>query len=1501
MKNERTAMALFHPLVAKWFLERIGEPTDVQKRAWPPIASGEHVLISAPTGSGKTLAAFLWSINEMVTGKWSTGHTRVLYVSPLKALNNDIQRNLLIPLHELEEAFKEAGEAFPHLHVLTRSGDTPYADRRRMQRHPPEILITTPESLNLLLSSLRSRALLKGLKTVILDEIHGVLENRRGVHLITAVDRLVPLSGEFQRIALSATVRPLQGVADFVGGYRIEGSLRDPIYKARPVRIVCTEEKKRYHLRVLFAEGLTERRDGEGFWNPFVEASRKIIGNNRATLLFTNSRRLCEKLTHLINLGEASPAAYAHHGSLSREIRRGVEQKLKAGELKCIVATNSLELGIDIGALDEVVLIQSPPSVSSAVQRIGRAGHRVGQVSRGTLLPTDSQDFLEAAVLTSCVLSQDIGTLKPLECPLDVLAQVILSMVGVEPWDADALFGQLRSSYPYGSLDRKHFDLVLHMLAGRYEDSRIRELKPRVAIDRLDNTVSVRKGALQALYASIGTIPDRGYFQLRHQETHARIGELDEEFVWEASIGQTFTLGTQKWRIERITHNDVFVAPANANAAAPPFWRSEEINRNFHFSERIGQFLEKVNDRLEDAGLPDSIMETHCMDPKAAERLVAFLKRQRERTGCHLPHRHHVLVEFIQAGPGGYPGTQLVLHTLWGGRVNRPFAIALQMAWKGRFEQHLEVYPTNDCLTLLLPHEVGAREVLSMVTSRNAQSLLKEGLESTGFFGARFRECAGRALLLSRRRINERMPLWLSRLRSQKLLDAVFPYEDFPILLEAWRTCLRDEFDLEALFQVLSELEEGSIAWTEITMSHPSPMAQSATWQQINQYMYGDDQLPSKKTSSLRDDLIREVVLSPALRPAVSQDLVERFEARRKRLSSGYSPETSGELLEWAKERLLVPQSEWIQLLGAVRLDHGIDPKSLLEPVGEKLVRIQPVQASGPLVCAREMLPRIMRGFYAGAEITAVESLDSKETGFVPEARAVRVPAADRAETFRSLLREWLQFYGPKTASSIQRILGVEVQQLERCIEDLRDGEEIVSGRLVTELTEDHLCDSENFETLLRLSRLAARPAFEPLNIDRLPLFLARYQGVLNPGNDLDDFFRTIEQLACYPALAARWESEIFPARVKTYDSTWLDAIMLESDLRWIGTGNRRILFCFESDLDLIQRGAGLQPEVTDDRANGKEAFELGVLFPDIGPRYDFSTLLKISGWRPAQLADRLWSAVWRGQVTNDRYTALRRGIEHGFKIPQVGEANPGRLKRGRRLGGRAAFSKWRGALPLAGNWLRVAEPSREPDPLEIEERRKDRARMLLDRYGIVFRELIQNELPAFRWPAVFRALRIMELSGEVLAGYFFHGVPGPQFISHEAYRLLQTNLPEEAIYWIEATDPASLCGLPLERLKGMLPRRVAGTHLVYRGRRLVAVSRGNGKRILFQVPEDDPDLQIYLYFLHHLLKRQFQPLRRITIETINGKAASDSPYLDALRRSFDVSIDTRHVILYRS
>ena len=931
-----TVMSRFHPVVRDWFLGTFGRPTELQEHAWERIATGAHVLVTAPTGSGKTLAAFLWAVQNLLTGAWTGGAVRVLYVSPLKALNNDIHRNLRTPLSQLAGAFRRAAAApAAEVRVAVRSGDTPSSERRRMLRRPPEILITTPESLNILLTSRNGRALFTELQLVILDEVHAVAGNKRGAHLMSAVERLCLLAGELQRVALSATVNPPELAARFVGGYRRKpgfapADAREEAYEPRPVEVVGSAVKKRYELDLLYTGGNGEQAEeqAETIWHALAAKLHREILAHRSTLIFTPSRRLAERIARLINElhDRPEPLAYSHHGSLSRELRRAVEAKLKQGELRALVATSSLELGIDIGVLDRVLLIGVPSLFSSALQRIGRSGHQVGAVSRGTLIPLSERELVDAAVLVEAVVAGDTEPLRPVEAPLDVLAQILLSMASGERLREDELYAALRCCFSYYTLTRSAFGSVLEMLAGRFAETPVRELQPRLYRDRISGTVTAKEGTAFVLYSSGGTIVDRGYFDLRVAGGGAKIGELDEEFVWERSVGDTFVFGSRSWRIESISHNNVLVDPIDGRTGMTPFWRAESQDRDFYCSERIGVFLERLAGADGRGGRRPASPSPAELEAAArrlarsgdARRLAELLERQRSETGVLWPHRRHLVVEhcrdlFDQSG-----NRQIILHCLWGNRVNRPFAFALAAAWRRRFGLRLEFVSADDCIMLTVPEEVSAAELLALVGSGNLEQLLREELEGSGYFGARFREAAARALLLPKRGFGVRQPLWLARLRSKRLLEAVKRLADFPIVLEAWRTCLRDEFELEALRMLLDELASGEIEVSEVQTERISPFARHLEWQRTNEYMYADDTPLDAASGSYSSDPVRQVLHSSALRPRIPVELIAALQEKLQGLAEGYEPQSPEEFLELVQNRLLIPEREFALLEEAV-------------------------------------------------------------------------------------------------------------------------------------------------------------------------------------------------------------------------------------------------------------------------------------------------------------------------------------------------------------------------------------------------------------------------------------------------------------------------------------------------------------------------------------------------------------------------------------------------------
>ena len=1465
----------FHPLIQKWFTEKVGEPTDVQFRAWTEISRERHVLVTAPTGSGKTLAAFLWAINQLVTGAWPCGGTRVVYISPLKALNNDVRRNLLTPLSQLRELFAAQGVDFPAIAVQTRSGDTPGDERRRMLRHPPEILITTPESLNILVTSKGSRATLAGVATVILDEIHAVAGDKRGTHLITAVERLTLLSGEFQRIALSATVRPLETVAEFVAGLRQVGHR----YQPRPVALVRGEQEKRFSLEISAPE-MAAPGAAEELWPALVEKFTDIITRHRSTLFFANSRRTTEKVTRLINEHSGEELAYSHHGSLSREIRLAVEERLKRGELKAIVATNSLELGIDIGKLDSVVLIQTPRSISSAIQRIGRSGHGVGEVSSGILFPTYGMDFVCAAVIARAMAEGEIEELHPVEAPLDLLVQIILSMALAEQWHLDELYDFLRSCYPYRNLTRQQFDLVIGMLEGKYADSHVPELRPRVTVDRLEETIVTRPALSMLIYMEGGTIPERGYFELRLKETGAKIGELDEEFVWERRIGDTFALGAQVWQIAEIGHSTVLVVPARKPQQIIPFWRAEELDRDFFYSEKISSFLEQCDERLGQKGLAEDLIQRHFMDSGAAQALEGYLQLQKEATRASLPHRRHLLVEQFRDPTAGAETQQIILHTLWGNAVNRPFTFALTAAWESRYGYPLQAFYNNDGIALLLPHEIDRLdEILELVTPENIESLLRGALEGTGYFGARFRENAGRALLLPRSNFKRRMPLWLNRLRSKKLLASVLRYRDFPVLLETWRSALQDDFDLVHLKRLLEEIQDGGIAVTRVRTTKASPFAQGLIWLQTNKYVYEDDTLGGGRRSALGSDFLKEMALSPHLRPRLPADLVRIFEQKKQRLASGYAPDSARELIDWVKERLLVPLIEWPELLAATERESGLSKEELLSQVADRLIVLELPQAEFPLVAALEMIPELARGLALTREELSLAPLVEKE--HLPEllqeslARLLerdRRGAGEGAEEEEpaavAMVGRWLSCYGPVELTRLQRTLGLSDGLLRDTVQGLEETGTMLIDQFTEQGTEPQICDAVNLEALLRMLRRSRKPVFEALDLSRLPLFLATVQGLAASGSSAEDLRERLERLLGAPLPASHWEEEVLPARLHPYFGAWLDSLMQTSDLLWFGCGTKRLSFAFPEDLDLFLDTENAGPD------RGPE--QPSPLIPDPRGHYNLTSICSISGLPAATVTAELWQGAWRGELSNDSFVAVRKGILNRFELPQP---DPSHSRHPRRLPG----SRWSRVQEGPGNWYLLPGSEGATDVLEKEERNKDRVRVLLERYGILFKELLARELPPLQWGRLFRTLRIMELSGEVLSGNFFSGIPGLQFISPEAYRLLERGMQADAVFWLNAADPASLCGSGLEGLRDRLPSRLPSTHLVYRGSELVLVSRRYGKEVEIKVEPEDQRLADYLAFFNILLSRDFNPMKRIQVELINGQPAASSPYTGAL------------------
>lgn len=1126
-------------------------------------------------------------------------------------------------------------------------------------------------------------------------------------------------------------------------------------------------------------------------------------------------------------------------------------------------------------------MVQTPPSLTAAIQRIGRAGHGVGQVSRGILFPICGRDFVEAVVASRNLPGAEIEPITPVEAPLDVLAQVLLSMTAVQTWDVNELYAFLKTSYPYRNLSRKSYDLLLEMLAGRYADTRLRELKPRIIWDKLDRTIKARDGVARLVYLGGGTIPDRGYYDLRLMDTKAKIGELDEEFVWERSVGETFMLGAQVWRIIHVTHNDVEVIPGDQTINIIPFWRAEEQNRDFFYSEKIGLFLEEADQNLETESFARRLVAKNTWSAYAVERLVEFLKLQKEATGQPLPHRHHILIEHFADPLNTADSKQVIVHTLWGGKVNRPLAMALAAAWERKFGYPLEIYVGNNSIMLMLPHSFAPQELFSLVPPQNLENLLRSKLESSGFFGAKFRENAGRALLLPRANFKKRMPLWLNRLRAKKLMAAVTPYADFPIMLETWRTCLKDEFDLETVKQLLDEINDGRIRISETVTHQPSPFVSDVIWRQTNKYMYEDDTPFSDQQSGLSRELLKELVYSPHLRPEIPETLVRELDGKLKRTAPGYAPADGEELLLWIKERLFIPADEAASLFAAMERDHLVADHNLtLEKIklalGGKAAWLYLPGAEQPGLCALEILPRIAAGLGVGFSDLTLRPLIPQtagqlSAGLSKAAALFEQETAAESGEFRSdtalLVNQWLSYYGPVPRDFVGRRLGLPAKVCAAVLATLLEEECIVADVLTQGAGEEEICDRENLERLFTMARRARRPEFKPLPVTALPLFLAAYQGVVEKGTTMEDLQGRLERLFGLISQAHLWEEAILPARMEPYYTAWMDSLMQTSDLIWFGRGNRRVGFCLREDLELFPPGEECQEEDDEEQARS--------LFPDPWGKYDFFALSRHTGLPSDDLTRRLWRHVWRGSITNDNFAVLRRGILTKFTPLQV------EGKRG--FGRRAGYSRWSASRPLQGNWYALPE-SEERDPVEREELVKERIRQLFSRYGVLFRELVQQELPEMQWRRIFRTLRLMEFSGEIYAGHFFEQITGLQFASPEANRLLRKGLNEESIYWLNAADPASPCGLKLPGLDEDLPARLPTNFVVFHGTRLKVAAKRNGKDLLIKAGPDNPAIPAYFAFCKTLLTREFNPLKSVVVESINGLPALESPYKKALQ-----------------
>jgi ATP-dependent Lhr-like helicase len=1497
----------FHPLINAWFTETMGKPTAVQEEAWPLIERGEHVLAIAPTGSGKTLAAFLPALSRLADGTYPAGGLSVLYVSPLKALNEDIRRNLAAPLEGIRSRFAMAGEALPDISAQTRSGDTAQADRRRFYVKPPSILALTPESLAIILLNPRGRKVLSSVRYLIIDEIHSILPTKRGSFLSCQIDRLALIAGEFQRVALSATVRPAEAAAEFAGGLRpvAAGSSGQYAYEKRPVRIVAPPTEKKIRFTVEYAEEESTGEDEAVYRQRYHLIAGRILerlGVNRTTLVFTGSRRRAETLSHILNEEAGGTVAFAHHGSLSKELRRAVEQRLAEGSLPCVVATSSLELGIDIGSVDEVILAGGTHSAAAALQRIGRSGHGVGRESRGLLFPFHGMDLLLAAAMAESIREREIEECHPIENPLDILAQLTLALCLERDRETEELYRTLRGFYIFRGLSRPVYERTLRMLAGMGKRGRLRELKARLYWDRESGALSVAPGTLNLLYASGGAITSRGLYSLRLAGERTKIGELDEEFVWERRLGDVFDFGNRSWRISAIESEAVEVVPLEGRSGYVPFWRAEAA---FRSPPLTGKLLKILDNRRSAGGRGISQTEFPEFAEKALSTLNSFLDAQeRAQRDCPLSGSASIAVEILTQEAMGGEFHRVLFHSFRGGAVNYPFSLALAQEVEDRLGLRVESFCDDNSILLIVPRPGGGMEktaaegfIRDMIRGlgriedgiSHGERQFRRRFESGSRFGAAFREAAERSLCLPRAGFGKRSPLWIQRQRSRRLFDAVSAEDDFPLTAEAWRSCLADEFDMAAFRDLIEAIAAGSIDSPFFHTRNPSPFSQSLVWQETNTLLYEYDDrkdlrprrggpagngVVAREGGSLSDRAIAEALGNASLRPEIPAGAAADFSARLRRELPGWAPEDEASLVQWVKERIAIPLDEWETL------------KAVLPPsLGESL--------SGPSS--------------AGASLCAGKLQILKREGAIPSV-VHREWKRDWLDAAWTLLGPWMRCQGPLPLSRIAEVFGRGGEDEEAGTDDelVRDVWIVPAGN--GEAEGPLLCDRDNLDLLLRLIRRNARPQIRERPLSLLVPFLALRQGFCRHHADPGNGAFPGDWASALPLPVRLWETELFSARQEDYSPEILDREIREGRIVWYGAGKERAGLCRVEDLDLADPGGSRGGNEQRAKAGDKVS---SLLSPTEGgeggffdsPR-DFWEIKNATGLAAGSCVKALWEAVWQGRISADSWEPLRRGVENDFSVPENSTATaasspdssrgalPFSPRAYPRLP-RALRDKWRAGPPVLGRWFSLEPADQFPpgteDPVYQEELDRERVRLLLHRWGVLCRPLLERESPCFSWARLLPAMRRMELAGELVVGRFFSGINSLQFASPAiATELEEAEHCRAAPFWMNAADPASPSGLDLgttgqgaEALDPRLPARSRNNRLYYRGAELIAVSTRNGKELCIFILPEDPGAGKLAALIKAPRTRKVQAEKKIVVERINGNAAALSAWAD--------------------
>jgi len=1430
-------LSSFTPTVRDWFASAFEGPTEVQAQAWPAIATGEHTLISAPTGSGKTLAAFLWALDRLARAPGAGGPTRLVYVSPLKALAYDIDRNLRAPLRGIGA----------DLGVGVRTGDTPQRERAAMRRNPPDILITTPESLYLMLSS-GARETLTGVEAIIIDEIHAVAATKRGAHLALTLERLAAQQSgaqEPQRIGLSATQNPLEEVGRFMVGPRrrctiVDAGIRKPLDLRIHVPVESMVEPDQSAPGAPGSDPLDPLMSGEAtrrsIWPAIYPEILKLVQQHRSTIVFVNARRGAERLAIRLNeLANADLAegesprdiARAHHGSLAREERLVVEEMLKAGELPCLVATSSLELGIDMGAVDLVLQVESPKSVARGLQRIGRAGHNVGDTSKGRIFPKFRADLLECAVVVKLMRG---GEIEPTVVPrnaLDVLAQQIVAIAtstpDEEPVSVDELYALVTRTYSYAELSRALLENVLDMLDGRYPSQEFGDLRARIVWDRVAGTIRARKGSRQLVVTNAGTIPDRGLFSVTLPDGR-RVGELDEEMVYEARPGQTFLLGASTWRIEEIGRDRVIVTPAPGAPGAVPFWRGDGVGRPKELGRAIGAFSRWAVDQ--DA---ETLEADYDLDAFAARNLLAYLREQQDATRV-LPSDRTIVVERFRDEIGDW---RLCVLSPYGGRVHAAWGLALSRRIRETYGLESDAIWSDDGIIVHLPdadEPPGAE--LVMVEPDEVEDAVVAELSSSALFGARFRENAGRALLIPRAYPGKRTPLWQQRLKAQSLLEVAKRYPDFPIILETYRECLRDVLDVPGLIELLRGLHARELSLVEVETPTASPFASSLLFDYVATYMYEGDSPNAERRAaalSLDRDLLRELLGQEELRELIDADALEQIEADLQHRSDRTRAETRDAL------------ADVLRRVGDLTLDEvrarvlpGIDAARLLDTLAaeRRAVRLR-IGGEPRWVAADDA------GLYRDA-------LGAVPPGGLPDAFTADVPGA-----LRVLAARYARTHGPFTTGELRARYAVDPTTTLEALE--RDGE-IVRGELRPggRPGEPEWCDTDVLRRLRRASLAALRKEIEPTDQRALAAFLPSWQGVdRHPpaGAGIDRLREVLVALQGLALPAEVWERDVLPRRTGAYSTTWMDQLCASGEVVWVGAGSLgrstgRVALYFRDDAEAIGRVApprSATPPAEREHELLRERLAASPCF--------FTDLLAEVALSPEEVQEALWDLVWAGEVTNDAFAPLRAPrltLARAQKAPRHGA---------RRFGTRRSGAQPRIYPHPPGRWaLTDTIFRREPEPGP---RRRTVAELLLERYGIVTREQVLAEGVPGGFSILYDALSQLETLGICRRGYFVEGLGGAQFALPGAVERLraQRQLDEVPPLVLAATDPAQPYGAALpwprrdtpsgaQATSSRRPARVRGAYVVLAGAEPVLYVEKGGRGIVTLVARGDARLR---------------------------------------------------------